>query len=139
MERNFASESVRRAWLGITEFTKVEQTPHSLLYKIVNNLTPSYMTEPIPPLRQSNYTLRNPDVIGRIRARTEKFKSSFYPSCLTEWNELDPEIRLAPSVTVFKKKLLSIIRPPPLQNLFSGFMTQWDYHTLLSLEWVSAN
>ena len=26
--------------------------------------------------------------------------------------ELDPEIRLAPSVAVFKKKLLSIIRPP---------------------------
>ena len=93
------------------------------------------MTEQIPPLEQSNYILRNPDVIGRRRARTEKFKSSFYPSCLTEWTELDPEIRLAPSVTVFKKKLLSIIRP--LQNLFSGFMTQWDYHTLLSLEWVS--
>ena len=84
----------------------------TLLYKIVNNLTPSYMTEPIPLLQQSHYTLRNPDVIGRIRARTEKFKSSFYPSCLTEWNELDPEIRLAPSVTVFKKKLFSIIRPP---------------------------
>ena len=28
------------------------------------------------------------------------------------WNELDPEIRLAPSVAVFKRKLLSIIRPP---------------------------
>ena len=39
----------------------------TLLYKIVNNLTPSYMTEPIPPLQQSNYTLRSPDVIGRIR------------------------------------------------------------------------
>ena len=49
----------------------------TLLYKIVNNLTPSYMTEPIPLLQQSHYTLRNPDVIGRIRARTEKFKSSF--------------------------------------------------------------
>ena len=84
----------------------------SLRYKSVNNLTPSYMTVPIPPLQQSNYTLRNPDVIGRIRARIEKLKSSFYPSCLTEWNELDPEIRLASSVTVFKKKLLSIIRPP---------------------------
>ena len=79
--------------------------PLTLLYKIVNNLTSSYMTEPTPRLQQSNYTLRNPDVIGRIRARTEKFKSSFCPSCLTEWNELDPEIRLAPSVTVFKKKL----------------------------------
>ena len=74
-------------------------------------LTPSYMTEQIPPLQQSHYTLCIPDVIGRIRARTEKFKSSFYPSCLTEWNELDPEIRLAPSVTVFKNKLLSTIRP----------------------------
>ena len=59
------------------------------------------MTEPIPPLQQSHYTLCNPDVIWRIRARTEKFKSSFYPSCLTEWKELGPEIILAPSVTVF--------------------------------------
>ena len=59
----------------------------TLLYKIVNNLTPSYMTEPTPPLQQSHYTLSNPDVIERIRARTEKFKSSFYSSCLTEWND----------------------------------------------------
>ena len=28
----------------------------------------------------------------------------------SEWNELDPEIRLAPSVATFKSKLLSIIR-----------------------------
>ena len=89
-----------------------------LLYKIVNNLTPSYMTEPIPLLQQSHYTLRNPDVIGRIRARTEKFKCSFYPSCLTEWNELDPEIRLAPSVTVFKKTFVDY--PPPCKICF------WD-------------
>ena len=67
---------------------------------------------PIPPLQQFQYSLRNQDVIGRIKARTEKFKSSFYPHCLSEWNELDSEIRLAPSVAVFKKKLLSIIRPP---------------------------
>ena len=52
------------------------------------------------------------DVIGRLRARTDKFKSSFYPNCLSEWNKLEPELRLAPSVAVFKKKLLSIIRPP---------------------------
>ena len=44
--------------------------------------------------------------------RTEKFKSSFYPHCLSEWNKIDPEIRLAPSVAVFEAKLLSIIRPP---------------------------
>ena len=52
------------------------------------------------------------DFIRRLRARTEKFKSSFSPYCLSEWNKLEPELRLAPSVTVFKKKLQSIIHPP---------------------------
>ena len=32
---------------------------------------------------------------------------------ISEWNKLDPEIRLAPSVAVFKTKLPSQIRPPP--------------------------
>ena len=44
--------------------------------------------------------------------RTVKLNSSFYPNCILEWNTLDPEIRIAPSVAVFKKKLLSIIPPP---------------------------
>ena len=84
----------------------------TLFYKIINNLTPIYTKDPIPPLQQFQYSLRNQDVIGRIKARTAKFKSSSNPHCLSEWNNLDPEIRLAPSVAVFKKKLLSIIRPP---------------------------
>ena len=72
-----------------------------LFYKIINNLTPFYTKEPIPLLQQSNYSLRNQDVIGQIRARKEKFLSSFYPNCICEWNKLDPEIRLAPSVLLF--------------------------------------
>ena len=78
----------------------------------MNYLLPEYTMDPVPQLQQPHYYLRNPDVVGRIRARTGKFKSSFYPNCLAEWNELDPEIRLAPSVGIFKKKLISIIRPP---------------------------
>ena len=84
----------------------------TLFYKIINNLSPAYTKDPIPPLHQSQYSLRCQDVIGRLRARTEKFKSSFYPNCLSEWNKLRPELRLAPSVAIFKKKFLSIIRPP---------------------------
>ena len=80
----------------------------SLFYKFVNNLSPGYTVDPI----QSQYCLRNQDIIGRVKARTEKFKSTFYPYCLSEWNKLEPELRLAPSIAVFKKKLLSIIRPP---------------------------
>ena len=84
----------------------------TLFYKILNNLTPLYTKEPIPQPHQSNYSLRNQNVVGRIRVRTEQFQSGFYPNCLHEWTKLDPEIRHAPSVAVFKKKLLSIIRPP---------------------------
>ena len=80
-------------------------------FKIINNLTSVYTEDPILPLQQSHYSFRNQDIIGRIKARTEKFKSSFYPHCLSECNDLDPEIRLVPiDVAVFKKKLLSIIR-----------------------------
>ena len=52
--------------------------------------------DPIPQLHQSYYSLRKRDVVGRIMARTEKFKSSFYPHCLCEWNDIEP--KLAPSV-----------------------------------------
>ena len=85
----------------------------TLFFRIANNLTPDYARDPIPPHQQFQYFLPRRDVIGQIRARTEKFKASFHPHCLSEWNKLKPEIRLAPSVAVFKKKLLSIIRPPP--------------------------
>ena len=45
-------------------------------------------------------------------ARTEKFKPSFYSDALFEWNKLNPEIKESPSVSTFKKKLFSQIRPP---------------------------
>ena len=83
----------------------------TLFYKIVNNLTPNYTRDPIPPHQQSQYSLRKHDVIGQIRTRTERFKSTFYPHCLSEWNALETETRLAPSVAIFKKKMLLKIRP----------------------------
>ena len=82
-----------------------------MFFKIINDLTPVYTKDPTPPPQQSHYSLRNRDVIGRLKARTEKFKSSFYLHYLSEWNELDPEVRLAPSIAVFKKTVLLIIRP----------------------------
>ena len=79
----------------------------------MNDLTPAYTINPIPPFQQLQYFWsRNQDVVGRIGARTEKFQSAFYPHCLSKWNKLDPEVRTAPSVAVFKSKLLAKIRSP---------------------------
>ena len=84
----------------------------TLFYNMINNLNPKYTRGPIPEPQPARYCFRYQDVIGRTRARTQQFKSSFYPNCLDEWNELDHEIRLSPSVAIFKKKLISKIRPP---------------------------
>ena len=83
-----------------------------MLYKIINNLMPDYISEHIPNMNQSNYNLRNNPVIGQIRARTDKYKASFFPDSLLEWSKLDPEIRQSPSINAFKSRLLSLIRPP---------------------------
>ena len=62
----------------------------TLFFKILNNLAPDCTMEPIPQLYQFHYSLRKRDVVRRIIARTEKFKSSFYPHCLCEWNDIEP-------------------------------------------------
>ena len=111
MEGYISRAAVRRPWFGVIKFPKMGRCL-TVLYKFVNNLSPDYTGDPIPPFHQSQYCLRDQDVIGRLKARTENFKASFYPNCLSESNKLEPELRHAPSVAVFKKKLLSIIRPP---------------------------
>ncbi len=83
-----------------------------MIYKIINNLMPDYTRDPIPQLNQPNYAFRNQPVVGQIRARTEKYKSSFFPDSLHEWSKLDPEIRESSSISIFKNRLLSLIRPP---------------------------
>ena len=73
----------------------------------MNNITPEYTRHPIPHFQQSTHSLRE-----QIRARKERFKNSFYPKCLNEWEKLLPEVRQAPSLSIFKSKILALIRPP---------------------------
>ena len=96
-----------------------------LFYKIVNSLTSDYTRHPIPYLQETNYDLRRRATIGQICARTQGFKSSFYPNCLSEWEKLDPEIRLSSSVNVFKEKKSQLF--VHLRSWFTVFMTQKAY------------
>ena len=84
-----------------------------LFCKIMNYLTPDCTRHPIPSIRDLSYNFSQCNVIGQICARSTSLKSSFYPSCLSEWERLDPEIGLSNSVSMFKKKILAIIRPNP--------------------------
>ena len=72
----------------------------TLFYKFVNYLSTEYTVDPIPLFSSHSTAFVIRMSLGK--ARTEEFKSSFYPNCLSEWNKLEPE-RHAPSVAVFKK------------------------------------
>ena len=59
-----------------------------LMYKAVNGVVPSYISDLIPPsfANVSRYELRNSGNILRIRTRTSTFSKSCIPSAINEWN-----------------------------------------------------
>ena len=56
-----------------------------LFYKLFDNITPAYTRDPIPHIDELPYSFRARAAIGRIYARTDKYKATFYPNCLAEW------------------------------------------------------
>ena len=60
------------------------------------------MTEYITRRMQLMFKRLNPTIF---------FKNFFIPSKILEWNKLDQEIRNAKSYTLFRKHILSFIRP----------------------------
>ena len=46
-----------------------------------------------------------------FHCRTDCFKNSFFPSTLNDWYKLDETIRDSESISIFKNRLLSFIRP----------------------------
>ena len=82
-------------------------------YKIRHNLCPLYLTELLPIIKTSCYSLRLNRAPTVPNVRTERFKSTFFPSCSSNWNQLDPNIKNSSSIEIFKRALLSFIRPKP--------------------------
>ena len=75
----------------------------------MRNEAPDYLINLISNCAQTVIT-RNCH-IPKYHCRTECFKYSFFPSALTDWFNLDENIRNSESICSFKNKLLSFIRP----------------------------
>ena len=71
---------------------------------------PLYLFDFIPNLNRDGET-RHSNNIPAIHTRHNYFKNSFYPSTLSEWNNLDCKIRNSGSLSILKKNLLNFIRP----------------------------
>ena len=77
------------------------------MYKSVNGVVPSYISELTPPLISeiTDYPLRNQNNITVPFSRTETARKSCIPSSITLWNSLDAELRNSSSVSSFKHQL----------------------------------
>ena len=87
----------------------------TLLYKMINHLTPIYLSSLIPAQvsSASRYNLRNAQNYQTIRARTNQYRDSFLPSTLHLWNNLPLEARQSNTLNSFKLFLKKDILPIP--------------------------
>lgn len=77
----------------------------TLMYRIVNYDAPTYLTDLLPNRVQdtSSYNLRNNQDFQVPFTRLCSFESSFFPSTLKLWNNLDLQIRNSNSLSHFKQ------------------------------------
>ena len=83
-----------------------------LFYKIKNNLTPSYLRQFVV---ESSQRLHNTRMIRQevMSTRTLKFMYSFFPDVTKSWSNLSNLIKNAPSIEVFKKRLMEFFKVSP--------------------------
>ena len=82
------------------------------IYKITNNMTPSYLEDKLPANRRPHlfsvdisYTFR------QIRCRSLRYMNSFFPNAVCAWNIFIGNFEIMPSIVKRKDYINSLIRP----------------------------
>jgi hypothetical protein len=92
----------------------------NVMFKIQHGLVPPYLRNLCPPLTQNrtDYNLRTGMNITTPIQKTTTYQKSFFPQSIKDWNNLDVELRQAPSIENFKEKLKSTSnqKPNPLYH-----------------------
>ena len=106
----------------------------TMFFKIVNDLTPSYLRDPLP-FQQGRYRLRANCMINHIPCKNDKHRNSFYPNSITLWNNLDTDFKNSKNIAIFKSSLLKIIRPPRKKtfNIHDPNRLKWIFQLRVGL------
>ena len=83
-------------------------------YKIINGFAPEFLSNLLPPQRGEEERRAGRRIKPPFEApfcRTERYRASFFPFCINEWNNLDENIRNLPSISTFKQAILKFFRP----------------------------
>ena len=97
-----------------------------MMYKIVNNHTPEYLTVKLLPMARA--PIANPLSLREYRCRTGRFMSSFFPDATRSWNTFMSHFSTMPTIQALKSHLVSLFRP-------SGKST-FKIHDPLGIRWL---
>jgi hypothetical protein len=83
-------------------------------YKVKHGLTPAFLNNIFPDTVgvATPYNLRNNNNFSVINTRTQLFRNSFIPSCISSWNDIPEFIRDSETLTLFKRKLINHLFKP---------------------------
>ena len=107
LTRSVSLENLYRecGWESLKHRRTMQQ--YYFMYKVNNNSVPSYINDLFPPnvRERTNYNLRNREDLSVPYSRTEIMKKSCIPSSISLWNQLDWNLKNAPSLTAFKQTI----------------------------------
>ena len=96
------------------------------LYKIFKNQSSRYLYD-LLPLQTTSHNTRSSRNIPLFPFRHNLFKSSFFPSVIIKWNNLDKSIRNSESLSIFIKSILKFLRSSP-NTTYNCFNTKGIKH-----------
>ena len=97
-----------------------------MMYKIVNNHTPEYLTVKLPPMGRAQ--VANPLSLREYRCRTDRFMHSFFPDGTRSWNTIMSHFSAMPTIQTLKSHVLSLFRP--------GGKSTFKIHDPLGIRWL---
>ncbi len=83
------------------------QQQKTMMYKIMNNLTPPTLKSLIPLQVHETiqYNLRQGNSLRLVKANSNAYRNSFVPTAVKAWNNLNDETRNIPTLCQFKRKI----------------------------------
>ena len=77
------------------------------IHKIMNNKTPFYLKDKLPPKHRSFLI----NVFRKIKCRTDRYMNSFFPHAISSWNIVISHFEDFPSFDSLKEHVSSLFRP----------------------------
>ena len=81
-------------------------------YKLRNNQRSLYLYSEIPQECTFHRNLRRANVYEGNAKSTDRSSHTYFQNCMREWNRLNESVKSSPTVSVFKREIMRLIRPP---------------------------